>query len=72
MTFSILVITVSKIEGGKSNAKVGDIREILSKLSVLMIENPETILTLIENGKRAVNRKKSNSSRQSGESRIIG
>jgi len=49
-TFKSLASELTVLEEGKSNVKIGDMREILSKLSVLMVENPEVISVLIDNG----------------------
>lgn len=52
MTFSNLASMVAMAEGKKSQATVGDIREILSILSDLLYGDPEVLLCLLANGKR--------------------
>ena len=53
MKIKELVSHIARKEGLKSVVKVGDIREIVSIISdVLVSDNGETILKLVENGKR--------------------
>lgn len=49
-TFSTIASQIANLDEGKSQATIGDIREILSKLSVLMVTNPEVIAVLLANG----------------------
>lgn len=49
-TFNSIASQIALLEDGKSNVKIGDVREILSKLSVLMATDPEVISVLIQNG----------------------
>ncbi len=46
-----LVSALCKAEKGKSEIRVGDMREAIAKLSDLMYENPEIADMLIKNGK---------------------
>lgn len=54
MKFNEIVNTLTNNEGGKSSIKNGDMREALSKLSVMMVKNPKIISTLIDNGIKKV------------------
>ena len=52
MTFSALASKVAMVEGKKSQAAIGDIREILGILSDFLYSDPEVLLLLLANGKR--------------------
>lgn len=43
MTLSKLASEIAKREGKKSQARIGDIREILGVLSDIMLEDPNTL-----------------------------
>ena len=49
---------VAKKEGKKSQAKIGDVREMLTILSKLFLTNTEVITLLVKNGKRIEKAKK--------------
>lgn len=53
-TFNSIASQIALLEDGKSHVTIGDVREILSKLSVLMVTNPEVIAVLLANGNNHV------------------
>lgn len=59
MNIRQLASIIAKKEGHKSQARIGDIREILSILSDLSYNSPDPIQVIIQNGiNRAKRRKK--------------
>lgn len=58
-TIKNLAEEIARIEGKKSQARIGDIREILGILSDLVLFNPEQIPAVLEsNGKKRLKKKK--------------
>ena len=58
MTLKDLAVEIAKIEGKKSEARIGDIREILSILSDLSWADPRVYELIINNGGRRSKKKK--------------
>jgi hypothetical protein len=56
MTFNDLAKQVAQTEGRKSQVKIGDVREILSIVSKMMVMDEEVEKTLLKNGQRLVNK----------------
>ena len=52
MKYADLIKLISKHEKGKALVKIGNIREIVSILSDLIIKHPEIIVLLTKNGLR--------------------
>jgi len=60
MTVNELASRIAKIEGHKSQARIGDIREIIGILADLSYESQEPLKAIIQSGiKRAKRKKKS-------------
>jgi len=62
MTFKKLASAIAKREGKKSQARISDIREILSILSDIIAEdaslkNANTFIMLFDNGKKRTKKK---------------
>lgn len=57
MTINKLASQVAKLEGKRSQARIGDIREILGHLSDMAYEDITALGALFENGKRRAKRK---------------
>jgi hypothetical protein len=51
-TFNKVASALAKAEGLKHQSTVGDVRELLSLLSVMMVQDPSIIAMLISNGVR--------------------
>lgn len=60
-----LASTIAKIEGHKSQTRIGDIREILAILSDLSYQSPDAMNTIVKNGIARAKRKKKKSEKQS-------
>lgn len=61
MTIKELASKIAKIEGKKSQARIGDIREILGILSDLMIDESQIatiVMIMLESGIKRLNKKK--------------
>lgn len=50
MNIQQIASTIAKKEGHKSQARIGDIREILSILSDMTYDSPDVVPTLVKNG----------------------
>lgn len=60
MNIRQLASEVAKIEGKKSQARIGDIREILSIIADLSVKSPEVIPAIANLGISRAKRKKKN------------
>ena len=52
MNMKELATLVSKKEGKKKQTSIGNIREVLKIVSILMVKDPHVIELLIRNGRR--------------------
>jgi hypothetical protein len=52
-----IATAVAKIEGKKTQARIGEVREILSILSDMLFDSPMVHRTLFYNGKRRAKRR---------------
>ena len=60
MKISELASAIAKVEGHKSEARIGDIREILGILADMSYKSSEVIQTIIQSGISRSKRKKKN------------
>lgn len=60
MKISELASTIAKIEGHKSQSRIGDIREILGILADLSYKSSDPIAAIVQSGITRAKRKKKN------------
>lgn len=58
MTINQIAQELALKENGKSQAKMGDIKQIVSILSDMVVKDPSVIATLIANGLKRAKKKK--------------
>jgi hypothetical protein len=52
MNIKELASAIAKAEAGKSNVKIGDVREILRVIADLAVQDPEVIVALVRYANR--------------------
>jgi hypothetical protein len=57
ISFNSVCRIVAKLEGGKSNAKFGDVKQIVSTISKMAVIDSRVLEVLIRNGNRLKGKK---------------
>jgi hypothetical protein len=52
-----LAYEIADMSGDRSNTRISDIKDVLSYLSVILIDEPEWLVVLDESGKRIITRR---------------
>ncbi len=58
MNIRELASAIAKREGGKSNVKIGDIREIIAVLSDYIVDDPDLLVVMLEHGIKRLKKQK--------------
>jgi hypothetical protein len=58
MNIRELASAIAKRESGKSNVKIGDIREIIAILADYIVEDPDLLVVMLEHGIKRLKKQK--------------